>query len=65
MEYFKEFLTFILMAFCLIFFVFTLIGPMFGIAALVDTYSEWLMLLYIPWLMFFKKTTRMDVRLNY
>lgn len=34
----------------LIFSVFLIIGPMFGIAMLVDEYSDWMLLLYIPWL---------------
>jgi hypothetical protein len=29
---------------------FIVMGPMFGIAALVDGYSGWALLLYLPWL---------------
>ena len=39
-----------LCAIFLIFAVLAVIGPMFGIAALVDKYSYWMLLLYIPWL---------------
>ena len=33
----------------LMFAVFVITGPMFGIAFLVDHYSHWMFLLYIPW----------------
>jgi hypothetical protein len=35
----------------LIFSVFIVVGPMFGIFALVDAYSDWMLLLHIPWIL--------------
>lgn len=46
----KEFLIYLFVLFGIIFFAFSVIAPMFGIAWLVDEYSEWLMLLYIPYM---------------
>lgn len=34
----------------LIFSVFLIMGSMFGIAYLVDEYSNWMLLLYLPWI---------------
>jgi hypothetical protein len=39
------------LALYLMFGVFIVVGPMFGIAALVDAYSDWMLLLYIPWIL--------------
>jgi hypothetical protein len=47
----KQAVMIVIVALFLMFGLFIIIGPMFGIAMLVDTYSEWFLLLYIPWVL--------------
>ena len=46
----KPMLGILFAALFLIFSVFLVMGPMFGIAALIDAYSAWWLLAYIPWM---------------